>query len=159
MADRLSETEITVAVARYLGVNGWRIVSMALPGGGSGVAFNPSQISTRGVSPGAIIPDLIGQHQRGDFLLVESKPRPNVSDAIKLRELLTDDYKDSVERILGSDCIVHLGAAFGPRSLRDMKTSLEVQSLLGTGFEIGEGGDVVIPWDESGLLVRNLDGA
>lgn len=147
----LSETDITVAVARHLGERRWRILSMALPGGGSGLAFNPSGGSTRGAQRGTIVPDIVAQHENGAYLAVEAKPRPNVLDAQKLQLLRTPEYAQSVSLALGGPVHLHLASAFGLVDGRDAAKVDRVRELVETGFEVHPYGDIVVVWDRSGL--------
>lgn len=92
----LSESQITLATARHLGRLGNVIVSIALPGDGSGVIFHAKNSSLP-----SFVPDIIARTQQGKYIILESKPRFSSSDAEKLEKFRSSEYQDSILKVLG----------------------------------------------------------
>jgi hypothetical protein len=90
------ESTVTIEVARFLGKMDWRIVSIALPSGGSGTTFR----SKHADSP-EIVPDLIAMAKSSNrAIIVESKPAFSQSDVDKLRSIRTGVYEESIRNYL-----------------------------------------------------------
>ena len=104
------ESRVTIEVARFLGKMDWRIVSIALPSGGSGTTF-------RSKCPDIpeIVPDLIALGKNSNrAIIVESKPSFSQSDVDKLISIRTGVYEESIRNHLvmaSSDVILCLAFA------------------------------------------------
>lgn len=83
----MTEEEITEATVKFLESNHWQVISVHYPGSHSGMTFHRSDREGPGAK-GAVLVDIVACKGRLR-LLVESKPRFSVSDAKKLRELLS----------------------------------------------------------------------
>jgi len=91
-----SETEVTIATARFIGVHSWKVVSIALPRGGSGLSFTPDEDSES-----SIIPDIVAQAQQSNsYLFIESKPSFSTEDVEKLMKVKSGLYSRSIYSIL-----------------------------------------------------------
>ena len=91
-----AESVVTIAVARFLGKRDWRVVSMALPSGGSGKTFRPSFPELP-----VIVPDIIATNATAQkAIIVEAKPKYSKSDVAKLLSLRSGNYEDSIQRQL-----------------------------------------------------------
>ena len=80
------ETEVTIATARFIGGIHWKVVSIALPRGGSGLSF----VSDDLIEP-SIVPDIVAySEQTCEYLFIESKPRfsPAIFSTTTLQRLL-----------------------------------------------------------------------
>lgn len=151
--ERLRESDVTIAVARFLSDLGGRIASIALPGGGSGVAFTPE---TKGASKnsGALIPDILAELPNGTWIAVESKPTLDLDDARKLASLVSGDYDASIQRTLGcaSDAIF-TALAFGVPPEQPEGT-VEAQALTQIGMQVSATGQVHALWDSISVISR-----
>lgn len=92
----LSESQISLAIARHLGKLGNSIVSLALPGDGSGIIFHANDSSLP-----SFVPDIIARTGAGKYIVVESKPHYSNSDIEKLGKFRSDIYENSIQKILG----------------------------------------------------------
>jgi hypothetical protein len=92
----LSESQISLATARHLGKLGNAIVSLALPGDGSGVIFHPDNPSLP-----SFVPDIIARTQEGKYIVLESKPKYSSSDAEKLEKFRSSEYENAIKNLLG----------------------------------------------------------
>lgn len=107
------ESTVTIEVARFLGKLGWRVVSIALPSGGSGTTFR----SKNSDSP-EIVPDIIAIGKVSNrAIIVESKPLFSQSDVGKLMSIRTGVYEESISKYLsmGSKDVI-LCLAFAGKS-------------------------------------------
>ena len=150
---KITETVVTVSSARFIGGEGWKILSMALPGGGSGIAFFPAGSNPRRGVNDSIVPDLIATNKLLDVLIFESKPRPNLADAKKLRILLGADYSRSIKSTLGfAPRRIFLGVGFGCASGKDLNIVDEMKLIVDFGIEVSSGGLISICWDQHNLF-------
>jgi hypothetical protein len=152
---KVSESDVTVASARFLGARGWQILSMAMPGGGSGTAFFPNDSNPREGLNGSIVPDLVAKDHNLNVIFFESKPLPSLSDALKLQTLCTPLYKNSLIKILGFSPIrLILGAGFGsnPNSSTEILDELRVK--LDFIFVVAKEGSLSIALDKLSLFNR-----
>jgi hypothetical protein len=94
----LSESQITLAVARHLGQLGNTILSIALPGDGSSVIFHASTADQP-----SLVPDIVARTPEGIFVLLEAKPKYSIKDAHKLSLLSTAIFADAVLNVLGAE--------------------------------------------------------
>jgi hypothetical protein len=86
------ESTVTIAVARFLGEKNWRVISIALPSGGSGTTFR-----SKNPDIPEIVPDLIAKGSASDrAIIVEAKPTFSQSDVDKLKSIRTGVYKESI---------------------------------------------------------------
>jgi hypothetical protein len=92
----LSESQVSLATARHLGKLGNAIVSLALPGDGSGVIFHASDSSLP-----SFVPDIIARTQEGKYIVLESKPKYSFADAEKLEKFRSSEYENSIKNLLG----------------------------------------------------------
>jgi hypothetical protein len=90
------ESTVTIAVARFLGEKDWRIVSIALPSGGSGVTLR-----SKNPDIPELVPDLIAKGNASDrAIIVEAKPKFSQSDVDKLKSIQTGVYEESIKNHL-----------------------------------------------------------
>lgn len=90
------ETEVTIATARFIGGIHWKVVSIALPRGGSGLSF----VSDDLIEP-SIVPDIVAySEQTCEYLFIESKPRFSPADVEKLLKVTRGCYSHSIYSIL-----------------------------------------------------------
>jgi hypothetical protein len=115
------ETDITIAAARFIGSRNWRVLSIALPRGGSGLSFVPD-------TPGnqSIIPDVVALHAvTGQHIFIESKPKFSEADVTKLSGVKRGEYSSSIQALLGCESSkILLAIAFGGPLLKDSYSSL-----------------------------------
>ena len=107
------ESTVTIEAARFLGNRDWRVISIALPSGGSGTTFR----SKNSELP-EIVPDLIAKHSSSmRAIIVESKPSFSQSDVDKLMSIRTGGYEESIRNYLsmGSNDLI-LCLAFAGKS-------------------------------------------
>lgn len=150
---RMREADVTIAVARFLSGLGARVASIALPAGGSGIAFTPeSKEPSKNV--GALIPDVLAELPDGRWIAVESKPTLNLEDARKLLSLVSGDYDASIERLLGcpGDAVV-TALAFG-ESRPQPESIVEAKALTHVGMQISAAGEVHAMWDSVSIISR-----
>lgn len=106
------ESNVTIAVARFLGKQDWRIVSIALPSGGSGTTFRSKDPDFP-----EVVPDLIAMAIESDrAIIVEAKPTFSQSDVDKLKSIRTGAYEESIKNHLSvgsNDLIMCLAFAGG----------------------------------------------
>ena len=124
----LSEAQVTLATARYLGKLGNAIVSLALPGDGSGVMFHASDSSLP-----SFVPDIIARTNEGKFIVLEAKPKYSISDVQKLEKFKSPAYEDSIKNVLGvgiSDIVTALAFAGDNPSQIDIKTGQRDPDLI-----------------------------
>lgn len=106
------ETEVTIATARFIGAKDWRVISIALPRGGSGLSFPPDDDQNP-----TIIPDIVAVNRsHSKYIFVEAKPMYSTADVQKLLSVRKGDYSKAISATL--QCAsrqVLLGAAFAGR--------------------------------------------
>lgn len=91
-----NESRVTIAVARFLGKASWRIVSIALPSGGSGITFR----SDDSFDP-ILVPDIIAMNSDSSrAIVVEAKPEFSASDVAKLLSLRSGSYEESIQKTI-----------------------------------------------------------
>lgn len=155
MSKLVSETTVTVASARHIGFSGWQILSMALPGGGSGIGFFPSMSNPRQGLNGSIVPDLLAKNDYYDLLCFEAKPRPNLPDVIKLLQLKTQEFNHSIISTLGFEPRrILLGVGFGQVTNRDAEILVEIIELSDFGFKVYNDQPIEVLWDKFSLFTR-----
>ena len=153
MTKLVSETTVTVASARHIGFAGWQILSMALPGGGSGVGFFPTISNPRQGMNGSIVPDLLAKNDCCDLLCFEAKPRPNLPDVLKLLQLKTQEFKQSLISTLGFEPRrILLGVGFGQVTKRDSEILKEIIELSDFGFKVYNDQPIEVLWDRFSLF-------
>jgi hypothetical protein len=150
---RLRETDVTIAVARFLSDLGGRVASIALPGGGSGIAFTPeSEESSKNM--GALIPDILVELPDGTWIAVESKPTLDLDDARKLASLVSGEYDSSIQRTLGCSSDALLTAlAFGD-SQKQYERVVEAKALTQIGMQVSPTGEIHAVWDAASVISR-----
>jgi len=151
--ERMRESDVTIAVARFLSDLGGRIASIALPGGGSGVAFTrESKGSSK--NSGALIPDILVELPDGKWIAVESKPTLDLDDARKLASLVSGDYDASIQRSLGCGSGAILTAlAFGVPQEQPQGIG-EAEALTQIGMQVSATGQVHALWDSISVISR-----
>jgi hypothetical protein len=115
----LSESQITLAVARHLGQLGNTILSIALPGDGSGVIFHASTLDQP-----SFVPDIVARTPEGIFILLEAKPKYSVKDVHKLSLLSTEVFAEAILNVLGAEQnLIRTALAFGDEILAGKRFS------------------------------------
>lgn len=145
-----SETDVTVAVSRYLVDRGLVIVALALPGAGSGVVFH-SEVEDYP----SIVPDIIARFKDQDFIVIESKPKYDINDITKLKSLTGGAYNKSIKSLLEVDeSQIRTAIAYPYPSGRPLQTSEVFVDLV---FTVNESQVVSVRKDDyNTFLDRSL---
>ena len=124
----LSEAQITLATARHLGKLGNAIISLALPGDGSGVIFHANDSSLP-----SFVPDIIARTKEAKYIVLEAKPKYSISDIQKLEKFKSMAYEKSIKNVLGvgiSDVVTALAFAHDNPTQIDFKTGKKHPDLI-----------------------------
>lgn len=141
-----SETEVTVAVSRYLVAMGFEIVSIALPGAGSGVVFHSEDEDYP-----SIVPDIIARLPDHEFIVIESKPKYDNNDIFKLKSLICGAYDKSIKTLLEVDKgRIRIAIAYPFSSSVVLKTSEADVDVI---FTVDESQMVSVSKDESKIFL------
>lgn len=121
------ETNVTIAAARFLGALGWKVLSIALPRGGSGLSF----VGNDEKYP-PIIPDIVAVNEKHNkFIFIEAKPHFSNSDVEKLLKVRAGHYSYAISTIL--NCTSNqllLGVAFAGRRMKSKPSTLGVDYVF-----------------------------
>jgi len=124
----LSEAQISLAIARHLGKLGNVIISLALPGDGSGIIFHPSDSAFP-----SFVPDVIARTKTGKHIILEAKPKYSISDVQKLSKFRSTLYEHSIKNVLGvglPDIVTALAFGQDNPSQIHLKTSQNDPDLI-----------------------------
>jgi hypothetical protein len=145
-ANLRGETNITIAAARYIGSRNWRVISIALPRGGSGLSFVPDDSRNQ-----SIIPDIVAIHSvTGNHIFIESKPKFSKSDVDKLRAVRRGEYSSSILAALGCESTqVLLAIAFSGQPVTGSFESLGLDCV----FHYDDQGNIATLYQGIGLEI------
>ena len=150
----MKEEKGTINLLNWLESNDWKIICFDFPQSGTGVLFHPNSDKNRTTkNKGGIIPDILAT-RNSLALFFENKDRFVLSDFEKIKEIKTlENYSNSLNKILSDFNVTSIYYGIGlPAEEKHIKKSLE--NIEGIDFlvSISEEGEVLINFDENGIL-------
>jgi len=142
----VTESEVTVALARSLVERELKILSIALPGGGSGLTFRSDLESAP-----TIVPDLVAKFLDGKVLIVEAKPKFHGPDVQKLLNLVSGSYDTSISKSLGkvgAELLTAIAVSYTP----NLQKFSQDKDFLDFIFLVDDEKQVQVAHDKNNLL-------